>query len=138
MERESSSGYSGSSGSKNYRSRRYDDAEHEHEHGRERQTESDNYRRRSREEERRSDSRHDRIPFEEPKKSRSTSSRSKSPNCRWEDPVKLFSEVRIERSIKRERDEYSVLTYSFYICHPILPYLIVCNLNLFHSSQVET
>lgn len=95
MERESSSGYSGSNGSKNYRSRRYDDEEHEH--GRERERQTDNYRRRSSEEERRNDSRHDRIPFEEPKKSRNTSSRSKSPYRRWDDPVKLFSEVRIER-----------------------------------------
>ena len=85
-----------SSGSKNYRSRRYDDEEHERHTGRDGE-----YPRRSREGESRRESGNDRIPstqqeitIEDSKKSRSTSSRSKSPNCRWDDPVKLFSEVK--------------------------------------------
>ena len=78
----------------NYRSRRYDDNEQE------RYNEKDSDRRRGKEGDRR-ESKYDRSPStqqetraEEPKKSRTTS-RSKSPNCRWDDPVKLFSEVNL-------------------------------------------
>lgn len=69
-----------SSRSNNYRSRRYDDTEPEPE--------------RVKAGEGNTRDKHNRShTTEESKKPRTSSSRSKSPNCRWDDPMKLFSEV---------------------------------------------
>lgn len=67
-----------SSSASNYRNRRYDD--NEPDPGQLRGKEGDKRDRRT----------------EDPKNSRTKTSRSKSPNNRWDDPMKLFSEVRLE------------------------------------------